>query len=731
MKNIVFAFLLAFSISVNAATYYISSAGSDANNGTSTATPWAHHPYMRNFTGAYTHAAGDRFIFRGGDSWGNACFTMQVMAGGTPSTPDYYGVDQTWFTGATWTRPVFDAGGAELAGGYDVMVLCNLASPPNYIAFDSLDMRNVFWTGPKSFSQVAYFNLSQSHDITITNCWMHNWTHGVLASGTSDIMKVVIGSNSSPFNPGCLITGCLIDGENADNATQGTSSGEGTYAYSGDIVNTTVRNAASGFIVTGDPANHTVPQVVSGCDIGPSLVSFDPGEHPDGLFMNGGNLFHWFNNYIHDCQVEAVFAGEGSGDEDTYIWNNVVYANPTHAAIEIDTPYNGARLWIYNNTLVSGANAGVRVVGRPPGQNLGVLDFRNNFVVSDVTDVTIDGIAGINNYTNQNTVLISSSSAAVNGYVLANRYAPDSAFRATVGAGQDLSALLGGALTKDILGVTRPQGLAWDSGAYEFTATGPAGQAAFSVSAQTVTETSGFASVTVVRGGGTSGAVGVTVSTLDGTAVAGHDYTAATMTFNWADGETGARSLSVPILNSGDTATTNREFTVNLSNPTGGLTLGTPAVQTITVQLNSPPPPVSGGVIGWYKAAFSIPDVSSAFSVTLKRSGGTNSAASVDWHTLDGSAKAGLDYTASSGTISWGANENGFKFTTDIPILTEGRSGSPISFSVVLDNPTGGAVLSPAVATITIMLNPAVLPTSGVVLAGRVALNGIVGVKFQ
>lgn len=93
---------------------------------------------------------------------------------------------------------------------------------------------------------------------------------------------------------------------------------------------------------------------------------------------------------------------------------------------------------------MSGANAGVRVVGRPPGQNLGVLDFRNNFVVSDVTDVTIDGVAGINNYTNQNTVLISSSSATVNGYVLANRYAPDSAFRATVDAGQDLSALLGG-----------------------------------------------------------------------------------------------------------------------------------------------------------------------------------------------------------------------------------------------------------------------------------------------
>lgn len=451
-----------------ASTYYVDCAGgNDANSGTAKATPWKHHPYMANWTGSYIHAAGDRFIFKGGVTWTNACFVMQIMAGGTSAgNRDYYGVDQTWYNGATFTRPIFDAQGVELSGGYDVMLLFNLGAEPSHVTLDSLDFRRLYWDGAKGYAQVACVNLSNSHDVTITNCWFHNWTHGSSA-GTADSLKIVIGANSSPFNPGCLITGCLIDGENLANSTQGTSSGEGTYAYSGNIVNTSIRNTSSGFIVTGDPLNTTVPQVVSGCDIGPGYVSFDPGMHPDGLFMNGGNLFHWFNNYIHDCHVEALFAGEGSGAENTYIWNNVIYANPTHSTIEIDNFYSGAKIWVYQNTLVGGAFPAVRVVDRGNGP-LGVLDFRNNFVVSDAGAVSLDAGASITAYTNQNTVLLTVAQAAARGYTLAGRYAPSSASQPTYNAGQDISTLIGGSLTLDILGSTRPSCARWDAGAYEF-----------------------------------------------------------------------------------------------------------------------------------------------------------------------------------------------------------------------------------------------------------------------
>src|ERR1700736_4531383 len=108
----------------SAATYYIDySSGSDSNNGTSKNTPWKRHPYMAGRSGSYSHQAGDRFIFKGGVTWPHDCWGLNLHGnGGNASAYDYYGVDQTWFTGASWTRPKFDAQGTELPSGYDVMV---------------------------------------------------------------------------------------------------------------------------------------------------------------------------------------------------------------------------------------------------------------------------------------------------------------------------------------------------------------------------------------------------------------------------------------------------------------------------------------------------------------------------------------------------------------------------------------------------------------------------------
>ncbi len=96
----------------SATTYYVSSGiGSDLrtphHRAQSKATPWKHAPYMHSFTGTYSHSSGDRFVFRGGDTWVASDYFV-ISNGGTSSAPDYYGVDQTWFAGGSWTRPIFD-----------------------------------------------------------------------------------------------------------------------------------------------------------------------------------------------------------------------------------------------------------------------------------------------------------------------------------------------------------------------------------------------------------------------------------------------------------------------------------------------------------------------------------------------------------------------------------------------------------------------------------------------
>jgi hypothetical protein len=109
-------------------TYYISySMGSNSNPGTQ-ATPWKTHPYMPSGsecteTGSaptFTHTAGDRFIFRGGDVWPNACLPLAPPSGGISSSYDYYGVDTTWFSTSSGSNAVACASGIVNTSGTSV-----------------------------------------------------------------------------------------------------------------------------------------------------------------------------------------------------------------------------------------------------------------------------------------------------------------------------------------------------------------------------------------------------------------------------------------------------------------------------------------------------------------------------------------------------------------------------------------------------------------------------------
>ena len=65
--------------------YYVSNVGLDSNNGTSESTSLLHAPWMTGYTGsAITPAAGEGFIFRGGDSW--HAYSGTVLIGATSMT---------------------------------------------------------------------------------------------------------------------------------------------------------------------------------------------------------------------------------------------------------------------------------------------------------------------------------------------------------------------------------------------------------------------------------------------------------------------------------------------------------------------------------------------------------------------------------------------------------------------------------------------------------------------
>lgn len=73
----------------------------------------------------------------------------------------------------------------------------------------------------------------------------------------------------------------------------------------------------------------------------------------------------------------------------------------------------------------------------------------------------------------------------------------------------------------------------------------------FSSATYSVAESGTTATIAVTRAGGNDGAASVDFTTSDGTAMAGSDYTAASGTLNWADGEAGDKTFTIPIINDG------------------------------------------------------------------------------------------------------------------------------------------------------------------------------------
>lgn len=104
-----------------------------------------------------------------------------------------------------------------------------------------------------------------------------------------------------------------------------------------------------------------------------------------------------------------------------------------------------------------------------------------------------------------------------------------------------------------------------------------------SASSYQVNENGGTVTITATRTGGSNGAVGITCNTSNGTASAGADYTAVTNhTLSWDNGDTAGKTFTVSITNDA-LVEGNETFTVTLSNPTGGATLGNQASAVVTI----------------------------------------------------------------------------------------------------------------------------------------------------
>jgi hypothetical protein len=97
------------------------------------------------------------------------------------------------------------------------------------------------------------------------------------------------------------------------------------------------------------------------------------------------------------------------------------------------------------------------------------------------------------------------------------------------------------------------------------------------------------------------------------------------------------------------------------------------------------------GVIQFAAATQSVNEDAGTIEITLTRSGGSSGSVSVNYATTEGTAKDGVDFAQTSGTVTFAAGQTSQSFS--VPILNSGKVGGSTSFQVTVSGPTGGATL--------------------------------------
>jgi hypothetical protein len=237
-----------------------------------------------------------------------------------------------------------------------------------------------------------------------------------------------------------------------------------------------------------------------------------------------------------------------------------------------------------------------------------------------------------------------------------------------------------------------------------------AGRIRFSAAAYSVGEAGGQAAIVVERVGGSTGALTGTLTTVNGSATAPADYTAASASVVFADGDTLPKTINVAIVQDSQIEAGGESFAVVLS-AGSGILLGLPVQAQVTIVDDDGPPPMgqpptititsptTDPVLSWQGASITLsgtaadPVPGQVQSVSWTSSQGYSGTASgtETWYVSDIPLRIGLN------VITVTATDNVGNTATDaISIivekysyyLAEGATGGFFDMDLAITNPT-------------------------------------------
>jgi plastocyanin len=109
------------------------------------------------------------------------------------------------------------------------------------------------------------------------------------------------------------------------------------------------------------------------------------------------------------------------------------------------------------------------------------------------------------------------------------------------------------------------------------------------------------------------------------------------------------------------------------------------------------------GALRFSLATYTVGEGAGSATIAVQRINGDDGAVSVQYSATQGTATPGQDFTAVTGTLSWGNNDDSTK-TFTVPILNDTTAENSETVNLSLFSPTGGATIDTTRGTATLVI---------------------------
>jgi hypothetical protein len=447
-------------------TYYIDyDEGSDSGNGLTIGSAWKHCPGMDGSTGNadnYVPRPGDIFVFKGGVTWLNSALPLTITESGQENSLINYTVDENWYLGNEWSRPIFDAESIS-----ESFIEINA----DYILVDNFELKNLLVNSYGDFS----IDGSGEH-VMIQNLNIHDWHE--------DYINLDHKWGGINLNNYWIIDNCIISGD------VGNNGGNGVCFRGADVSNVEIKNSECSEVPNAIVAGGIDDWSIHHNEFFNLHGSNNESVHENAMVCTNCHNTELYNNVVYNTEPPMGFyfgVTQGGTSSNIKYYNNLFYnALENIQALAMESVDGGM---IYGNTLVASGSPAIRLHGTVPCNNIKIKNNIVNVTTSDAisiegsTNMEIDynnylssgGVGGVvwggktlteiqtsTSYdSNSKNVIPNFENSEFNDYSL-------NEVSELIDAGYDLDSLYDFDLDDNIRSLYAP----WDIGSYEFLDTG-------------------------------------------------------------------------------------------------------------------------------------------------------------------------------------------------------------------------------------------------------------------